>query len=447
MNRSLCIVLFIAAAAGACLVANPADLYFKCSTDSDCSTLDGGYGYHCADTVCQPITPDAGVCDVVCNPGYFRCSSACADCCRVVDLSLGRAHTCAVLSNGGALCWGDNSAGQLGDGAGGPDASQLIPTPVAGSYSFSTIAANGDETCAATPGGEACWGTNNRGQLGDGQRGGYTTQPESVRGLSSTPVAVVEGLAHSCALDSEGALLCWGDNIYGEMGNYGSYYVTSALPVSGLDPGVTGVSAGWGFSCAIVGAGDLKCWGYDCDGELGFDGGDCSDGGYSGTPTPTDLGLSGVSRVSAKLEHACAVVQGSVLCWGYNYSGQIGDGTYNDAFAPTPANDAGMGVVADVAVGWYHTCALTEDGTVYCWGDDLSGQLGDGFADDNACGVRPYPSAPVSGLGTVVLLRAGGSHSCALDADGSVWCWGANGSGQLGNGNTTSSSVPVRVQF
>jgi alpha-tubulin suppressor-like RCC1 family protein len=487
-HHSLCLLVAPCALTTGCLIANPDGLFFACDagtcsyaadgalvTDTDAGGLPDAGGANDASNAPDAATaldagvnPDSGISPDSgnetsdsgnsgfdagpapdsgswgCSPGSVACQGG-TQCCRVVDLSLGRAHSCAVFDDGTARCWGANAYGQIGDGL-VSDAGETLPTTVGGTDQFSGLALNGDFSCAVTPAGAACWGLNNLAQLGIGSQGGHASSPTTVGVLASSPTALVAGRYHTCAISS-GSLWCWGDNAYGEMGNYCTDYSPLPVPIPGLQSGVTEVAAGWGFTCAVV-DGETKCWGYDCDGELGFNAGSCANGGYAGTPTPTAIpSLNGmaVTHLTANNTHACALVQGNLMCWGANESGEIGDGTYNDAFAPTLVVNA-PSAVADVAAGWFHSCALTQGGVVYCWGDDENGQLG--YVNSN--GYGPAPASPVStasGLGSVVVLRTGGNHSCALDSSGAVWCWGANNEGQLGDGTTNTSFVPVRVQF
>ena len=143
------------------------------------------------------------------------------------------------------------------------------------------------------------------------------------------------------------------------------------------------------------------------------------------------------SRVAAGYEHTCALTpDGTVLCWGYNASGQLGDGTTTNRSTPAVVSGLPNGVALAVAAGGYHTCALTPEGGVVCWGDNFFGQLGDGTTDPR--------SVPVTtGIGVGAASVVGGYwHTCALMAEGSVFCWGLNSSGQLGDGTTTSAATP-----
>ena len=350
----------------------------------------------------------------------------------VSTVAAGGSHTCALTTSGGLKCWGSNAGGQLGDGT---TTQRLTPVDVSGLGSgVSAIAAGGNHTCAVTTGGVKCWGFNGNGQLGDGT----TTQratPVDVSGLTIGVSAIAAGQFHTCALTTGGGVTCWGLNSNGQLGDGTTASRLTPVDVSGLTSGVSAIAAGLAHTCALTTGGGIKCWGFNGTGQLG-------DGTTAPRLAPVDVsGLtSGVSAIAAGIAHTCAVTTGGgVKCWGFNGTGQLGDGTTASRLTPVDVSGLTSGVSA-IAAGGSHTCALTTGGGVKCWGRNIEGQLGDGTTTQRTTPVD------VSGLGSgVSAIAAGGNHTCALTTGGGVKCWGSNGSGQLGDGTTTQRLTPVDV--
>src|SRR2546426_6866748 len=194
-----------------------------------------------------------------------------------------------------------------------------------------------------------------------------------------SPIAVSE---HSCAITRGGALQCWGDNANGQLGDGTTTGSARPVAVKGLAAGVTAIAAGDRYTCALTTPGGVSCWGYNEFGQLG-------NGTTSDSASPVDVtGLaSGISAIAARGEHTCALtVAGGVKCWGADINGQLGDGTTTNS--PTPVDVVGLATgITAIATGGEHTCALTTDGAVKCWGWNAAGQLGDGTTTDRSSPV------------------------------------------------------------
>jgi alpha-tubulin suppressor-like RCC1 family protein len=351
---------------------------------------------------------------------------------RVKAITAGYSHTCALTEAGGAICWGGNAVGELGNGT---NTNRFIPVNVTGLGSgVKAIAAGDSHTCAVTTaGGMKCWGSNLKGQLGDGTTADSST-PVNVAGLGGGVMAIAAGDNHTCALMNTGNLKCWGNNLSGQLGNADLAYANIPAMVMGLGGGTTAIAAGWLDTCALNNAGAVKCWGLLLSGNDSFN--------DSSTPVDvTSLGI-GVKAIAVGHSNTCALTNRSgVMCWGFGDEGQLGDGTTTNS--ATPVNVIGLGIgVKAIAVGGEHTCALTNTDGVMCWGANFDGQLGNGTTNNNA---NPTPIS-VTGLnGGVTAITAGFGHTCALMNTSAVMCWGNNDNGQLGDGTTTDSATPVNV--
>lgn len=347
-------------------------------------------------------------------------------------LSLGANHSCAVLAQGQTQCWGANTVGQLGDGS---TTNRSTPIQVTGLTSGVTLMDAGkDHTCAVVNSNAiTCWGDDTRAQLGD--RGGYV-QPiaHPVPHLSQASALASQDYG-ACALTDAGGVTCWGYNVSGQLGDGSTTDSFAPVAVSGLASGVTQIAAGGSHACALTSAGAVLCWGLNDKGQLG-------DGSTTNRSTPVQVsGLtSGVTAIAANGKSSCALTAGGELkCWGYNSKGQLGDGTTTNRSTPVTATVA-SGPVAAVALGFSHSCVLSTDGGVRCWGSGTFGELGDGSKTDSLTAKQ------VSGLTSgVASISAGLSHTCAISTAGDALCWGSNSNGQIGDGTYTHAPTPVTV--
>ncbi len=367
------------------------------------------------------------------------CGSGSSNSNKVMAVAAGYRHTCVLTGAGGVRCWGANESGQLGNGTTTDSSKPVGVVGLAGGVT--SIAAGGHHSCAVTAaGGVECWGLNDGGQLGNGTQFDSLT-PVKVKGLAGRVVAVTAGAGWTCALTSAGGVKCWGWNFYGQLGN-GTIGNTTSTPTdtSGLTSGVSSISADSLHACALTTVGQVKCWGSITSDQL-------PQGKTTSNIPVAVLGLgSGETAVSAGGNHACAITSShGIKCWGANGEGELGNGSKTDSETPLNVSTLGKGVTALAVGSTYdflstHTCALTSAGGVMCWGPNNYGQLGNGSKTDSS---RPVE---VSGLTSgITAIAVGGSHTCALTKQRGLKCWGNNSNGQLGNGSLTNSPTPVAV--
>jgi len=345
-------------------------------------------------------------------------------------VAVGWSHTCVVLDDGSARCWGDNAYGQLGDGT---KLAHHIAAPVVGLDGTATRIASGtNHNCVILSGGAVrCWGDNYSGQAGTGSNA-PALQPVAALPYFGTATAITGGSTHTCAVNTGGEVWCWG----GRTGD-GTYYPSYApKQVLGVMPGAVSVSSKVGHTCALTAGGNLQCWGDNYHGQLG-------DGTQADALSPvTVAGISGATRISVGYGFTCALMADRrIRCWGSNYDQTLGIGVENFRLVPTPVVDLPADMLAIAAGAFDHSCGVNKGGTAYCWGRNLYGQLGDGTQFQRAAPV------PVAALGAnVAAIAVAQDHSCALLKAGAVRCWGGGFQGQLGNGQNWFSAVPVPVE-
>jgi alpha-tubulin suppressor-like RCC1 family protein len=367
---------------------------------------------------------------------------------NAVALDAGRRHTCAVLGVGNLRCWGHNNAGQLGDGTTDPHTNAIQVSnrtntgPLTG---VADVALGGDSSCALLRNGEVrCWGKNDDGQLGNGTR--ITSYlPVVVQkaggGRLTGVIALASGDRHVCAVLGNHRILCWGDNVYGQLARPGSVdRLRASTVLRGTTPQL-GVSLGAGdyHTCAATPAHEVRCWGTNPQGQLGT-------GNTTPSPTPvavvspTGTGhLTGVTQVTGMEYGTCArLSNGRARCWGANDHGELGDGTVT-ATRLRPrlvVGVGGAGALTGVQVlggGNQSGCATVTGRTARCWGENSSGSLG----NDGYVTPQPSPTAVVNRLATgplagVTDVASGDFHTCAI-ASGTVLCFGGNAFDQMGN--------------
>jgi uncharacterized protein YjdB/alpha-tubulin suppressor-like RCC1 family protein len=301
----------------------------------------------------------------VCWGGGQTAPSLVAGAKGVTDIVAGRGHACAIASGGHVLCWGENKAGQLGDGT---TTGREAAAPIKSDQTFSALAAGTQHTCGIAGGKAWCWGDNGSGQLGDGSTNGRST-PVQVKQIKDV-VSIAAGQKHSCAVVASGKAYCWGDGFSGQLG-YGELdQQTEPYEVSD-DHKFTQIAVGFEHSCALDAGGKAWCWGSNKVGQLG-------DGSTDDRRRPKAVSSGETfSAIAAGGSVSCALSSaGQAFCWGANKAGQLGDGSKRDQSKPVAVG--GGRAFASISVGEGHVCGVTRSGEPVCWGRNDRGQLGDG---------------------------------------------------------------------
>ena len=306
-----------------------------------------------------------------------------------------------------------------------------LDAPSVGGPPFALVAAGGHHTCATRSDTSLwCWGNNTYGQL---RLSGTSNRliPTEVSATSWATVAC--GQTDACGIRTDGTMSCWGNNGSGQLGAA----TTAAEPRTEVTGGPwQAITPGSYQSCGIATDSTLWCWGDNTNGQLGT-------GNTVATSAPAQVTGTGWSQVSTSYYHTCATKQdGTLWCWGLNANLQLADSSVGYRMSPGQISESDW---AQVMTGLYHTCAIKSDKSLWCWGGNTAGQLGNASAPILAQGSQGGVSIPLQVTGAWNSISAGETHTCGIMADQSLWCWGDNSSGQLGNGSQTLSSTPVAV--
>ncbi len=360
----------------------------------------------------------------------------------------GAALASASTASAGVMAWGDNDNGQLGVES--PEMSDL-PLSLSGLGEATSVVASDGYSLALMRDGEVmAWGSNKKGTLGNGQQGAGTDVPAPVKGLSEV-VAISSSHGYALALLADGEVMAWGDNKDGRLGNgQVGGIADEPVKVKGVS-GAIAISASQFHSLALLGDGTVMGWGGNNKGELGT-------GNFNRDSTPVQMkNISEAVAVSAGNVHSLVLLRnGTVMSTGASEFGQLGDGKRKRINLPTPV--IGLSEVTAISAGAFQNMALLSNGTVMTWGWNKSGELGNGSNNGpEFCGGK-YGCAkfaiPVEGLSEVAAISAasntktGGTNvnDLVLLQNGTVMGWGGNEHGQLGDGNTKRSFVPIQVQ-
>ncbi|MFT3766505.1 MAG: EGF domain-containing protein [Minicystis sp.] len=391
--------------------------------------------------------------------------------------------TCALKNDGSLFCWGRGAEGELGNGG---TTGSAPPVAVMPGTPWKTIGVGTYHACGIQMSGALyCWGRNQSAQIAAGSAGAIL-QPVQV-GTDTDWIAVTGGAAHTCALKQDGRAMCWGSRVYGEIGDG-----TLSLTISPAKIGATwtGFATFGDMGCALGPNGEPSCWGNGEHGELAT-GDTASRPAPFATMTTTAFSqlapgrqhVCGITKTTKQIQcagrnangqlatgnttasmtfapilttnkpyaglswsdiasgelHGCAIAtDASLWCWGYNAYGQVGQsanpptGTLVQVAAATTKN------WAHVIAGQYHTCATRTDHSLHCFGRNVEGQIGDGT---NVDVKTPFSH----GAGWSDSIAAGVNHTCAIKLDGTLWCWGKNANSQLGDNTTTDRLTPTQI--
>jgi alpha-tubulin suppressor-like RCC1 family protein len=330
-----------------------------------------------------------------------------------------------------AVAWGQNLYRQLGNGSN--NAEFDVPVQVTGLKFVVSVAAGARHSLALIANGDVdAWGSNVNGQLGNGTNNTAST-PAEVPGLTGAK-AIAAGEADSFALTGSGTVDAWGNNESGQLGDGTLEERLSPVAVKGLT-GVTAIAAGKEYALALLSNGTVKAWGANEDGQLG-------NGSFKSSSAPVAVkGLTKVIAIAAGEDFSMALLSnGTVMAWGNNFYSQLGNPAVEE-HSDVPVEVVGLSGVTSIAAGSTHALALLSGGTVMAWGEDKFGEIGNGTMKSEV-----EPPVAVTGLEGVTAIAAGSQFSVAVAGGGKVMTWGIDNWGQLGDGKVgATSTVPVEV--
>jgi len=351
----------------------------------------------------------------------------------------GGRYTITLKTDGTLWAWGSNTFGQLGIN---PADGNPHPTPVQidTDTTWTSVTAGWNHTIALKTNGTLwAWGSNNFGQLGIGTADGNAHPTPVQIGTDTTWTSVTAGNFYTIARKADGTLWAWGSNNFGQLGIAPADGNPHPTPLQiGTDTTWSTMTAGWDHTIALKADRTLWAWGSNNFGQIGI-------GPADGNPHPTPLQIgtdTTWSIVTAGVYHTSALkTDGTLWAWGYNEFGQLGIGTADVGAHPTPVKIGTDTTWTSVKAGNSYTNALKADGTLWAWGYNVQGQLGDGSTTDR------YAPVQIGAATNWTFVAAGDHHAIALKADGTLWAWGYNDRGQLGDGTTDDQHAPVQILY
>ncbi|WP_436535940.1 Ig-like domain-containing protein [Actinoplanes sp. HUAS TT8] len=370
----------------------------------------------------------------------FAAPASAAPAVQVVRVAAGGSYSCVLGSDTKTYCWGGDDFGQRGDG-------NLPEPPFGGAVrvnaptgvTFVQLAAGAAHACGLGDDGRAyCWGSNSQGQLGTSDQ---QTRPSPVPvnappGVTFTQLAA--SVSHTCGLTGDGIAYCWGiPNIGRPSGaSEGTLGPLEMIAPAGVT--FTQLAVGAVYACGLARTGRAYCWGTGGRGQLG-------DGDTVDRPSPTPVTMPPdvkFTQITTGITHACGLSgDGQAYCWGNNADGQLGVGDTGPRTIPVPVTMPAWVTFNQLTAGYMHTCGLARGGRAYCWGNSGRGQVGDGSTTSRSVPTLVHAPAGVA----FTELTTGILHTCGRAGDGTAYCWGRGDDGRLGNGGGDDQLSPVKV--